>query len=166
MHSPHLTDEINSQIYGKCNNANGHGHNYTVEITLRGPVEPQTGMVMNIADLKDHMDHTIMKHLDHKNLDKDVPFFKNTVRWRTAYKIYPSFYLQLNPILLPSQPSTSENVAIYIWDALRTRMSKPELLYEVKLYETDKNSVVYRGRQTMGYRSKKCTQNIMSSDSD
>lgn len=45
-------------------------------------------------------------------------------------------------------------------------MSKPELLYEVKLYETDKNSVVYRGRQTMGYRSKKCTQNIMSSDSD
>lgn len=78
-HSHDLSDEINQQIYGKCNNANGHGHNYTVEITLRGPVDPKTGMVMNIADLKDHMDHTIMKNLDHKNLDKDVPFFKSTV---------------------------------------------------------------------------------------
>lgn len=77
--SPHLSDEVNQQIYGKCNNPNGHGHNYTVEITLRGPVDPQTGMVMNISDLKDHMDHTIMKNLDHKNLDKDVAFFKNTV---------------------------------------------------------------------------------------
>lgn len=77
--SPHLSDEINQQIYGKCNNPNGHGHNYTVEITLRGPVDPQTGMVMNIADLKDHMDHTIMKNLDHKNLDKDVGYFKTKV---------------------------------------------------------------------------------------
>lgn len=112
---------------------------------MRGPVDPKTGMVMNIADLKDHMDHTIMKSLDHKNLDKDVAFFKNV-------------------------PSTSENVAIYIWDALRLRMSKPELLYEVKLYETDKNSVVYRGRVTMGYRNKqRPSENIcanMSSDSD
>lgn len=90
LHSPHLSDAINEQIYGKCNNPNGHGHNYTVEITLRGPIDPKTGMVMNIADLKDHMDHTIMKNLDHKNLDKDVAFFKSTVSEREREVDIPS----------------------------------------------------------------------------
>lgn len=77
------------------------------------------------------------------------------------------------PLIIPiPQPSTSENVAIYIWEALRMRMSKPELLYEVKLYETEKNSVIYRGRQTMGYQPSKLRRNNsnicanMSSDSD
>lgn len=94
--SPHLSDELNQKIYGKCNNANGHGHNYSVEITLRGPVDAETGMVMNISDLKDHMDHTIMKNLDHKNLDKDVAFFKNTV----SLLLHPYPKETLNQLLL------------------------------------------------------------------
>ncbi|KFB39192.1 AGAP008730-PA-like protein [Anopheles sinensis] len=122
LHSPFLSDEDNRQVYGKCNNPNGHGHNYTVEITVRGPVDPKTGMVINITDLKEYMDHAIMKKLDHLNLDKDVPYFKNL-------------------------PSTTENVAIFIWDSLKLIMKSPELLYEIKIYETDKNSVVYRGEK-------------------
>lgn len=96
-YSKDLSDEENLKIYGKCNHINGHGHNYTgkkentdnlsskimshfyrclVEVTIRGAVDRKTGMVMNITELKEHMDQAIMKPLDHKNLDKDVDFFK------------------------------------------------------------------------------------------
>uniref|UniRef100_A0A336LQR4 6-pyruvoyl tetrahydrobiopterin synthase n=1 Tax=Culicoides sonorensis TaxID=179676 RepID=A0A336LQR4_CULSO len=123
LHSTQLSDAENLEIFGKCNNPNGHGHNYTVEITVRGPVNSKTGMVMNITDLKNYMEKAIMKPLDHKNLDKDVPYFKNTI-------------------------STTENLAVFIWDSMRTYMARPELLYEVKIFETDKNSVRYRGHDT------------------
>lgn len=91
-----------------------------VEITVRGPVDTKTGMVMNISDLKVHMKKILMGQLDHKNLDKDVPYFKNVV-------------------------STTENVAIYIFNEMKKEMANPELLYEVKIFETENNIVVYRG---------------------
>ncbi|KAK0168761.1 hypothetical protein PV327_002531 [Microctonus hyperodae] len=120
LHSPHLSDEENANIYGKCNNYWGHGHNYNVEVTVRGPVNFETGMVMNIADLKIYMQKVLMDQLDHKNLDKDVPYFKNVA-------------------------STTENLAIYIFTELKLLMPDPSLLYEVKIHETDKNIVIYRG---------------------
>ncbi|OXU32109.1 hypothetical protein TSAR_002950 [Trichomalopsis sarcophagae] len=120
LHSPHLSDEENAKIYGKCNNYWGHGHNYTVEVTVRGPVDPKTGMVMNISDLKVYMKKILMDQLDHKNLDKDVDYFKNVV-------------------------STTENVAIYVFDEIKKLLPQPELLYEVKIYETANNIVIYRG---------------------
>lgn len=122
LHSPNLNDEENKNVYGKCNNFWGHGHNYTVEVTVRGPIDPTTGMVMNISDLKVYMGKVLMDQLDHKNLDKDVPYFKDVV-------------------------STTENLAVYIFNELRNIMPYPELLYEVKIYETDKNIVIYRGEQ-------------------
>lgn len=79
-------------------------------------------MVMNIQDLKVIMDKAIMKTLDHKNIDKDVPYFVNS-------KVV----------------STTENVAVFIWDQLKLHMSDPCLLHEVKIWETEKNIVVYRG---------------------
>lgn len=91
-----------------------------MEITLRGPVSAETGMVLNINDLKQYMDEAIHKPMDHKNLDKDVPYFINVV-------------------------STTENVAIFIWNNLKSLMSDPSLLYEVKIFETDKNVVTYKG---------------------
>lgn len=91
-------------------------------MTVRGPVNPVTGMVMNISDLKLYMKKVLMDQLDHKNLDKDVPYFKNIV-------------------------STTENVAIYIFNELKRIMPNSDLLYEVKIYETDKNIVIYRGDQ-------------------
>lgn len=92
----------------------------SVEVTVRGRMDPRTGMVMNIADLKIYMKKVLMDRLDHKNLDKDVPYFKEVV-------------------------STTENLAIFIFDELKKEMPLPDLLYEVKIYETDKNIVVYRG---------------------
>ncbi|GAB0090747.1 6-pyruvoyl tetrahydrobiopterin synthase [Sergentomyia squamirostris] len=120
LHSPQLNDEENLKLYGKCNNPHGHGHNYTVEVTLRGAVDPSTGMVMNISDLKECMDKAVMKKLDHKNLDKDLEAFREI-------------------------PSTTENLSIFIWKELREVLPKPELLYEVRIEETDKNFVIYRG---------------------
>ncbi|XP_049815286.1 6-pyruvoyl tetrahydrobiopterin synthase [Schistocerca nitens] len=120
LHSPQLADEENRVTYGKCNNFHGHGHNYVVEVTLRGPVAADTGMVMNISDLKKYMNEAIMDVMDHKNLDKDVPYFKDIV-------------------------STTENVAIFIWNNLKSLLPNPEILYEVKIHETEKNIVMYRG---------------------
>ncbi|XP_025424508.1 6-pyruvoyl tetrahydrobiopterin synthase [Sipha flava] len=120
LHSDKLSDEENVKIFGKCNNKNGHGHNYKVEVTVRGPIDENTGMVMNVSDLKKYIDVAVMQPLDHKNLDMDVPYFKNIV-------------------------STTENVAIFVWQSLKKVMNDPDLLYKVKLYETDKNIVVYKG---------------------
>ncbi|KAK2820976.1 hypothetical protein Q5P01_023935 [Channa striata] len=119
LHSVHLSDEENKTLYGKCNNPNGHGHNYKVEVTVRGKIDAVTGMVINLTDLKKCIEDVIVVPLDHKNLDKDVPYFANVV-------------------------STTENVAIYIWDNM-VKALPPNLLYEIKIYETDKNVVVYRG---------------------
>lgn len=77
-------------------------------------------MVMNITDLKRYIDLAVMKPLDHKNLDMDVPYFKDHI-------------------------STSENVAIFIWLSLKKVIENPDLLYKIKLYETDKNIIVYKG---------------------
>ncbi|XP_029311776.1 6-pyruvoyl tetrahydrobiopterin synthase [Cottoperca gobio] len=119
LHSVHLSDEENKRIYGKCNNPNGHGHNYKVEVTVRGKIDFLTGMVMNLTDLKRCIEEVIMIPLDHKNLDKDVPYFAKVV-------------------------STTENVAVYIWDNM-VKVVPPSLLYEIRIYETDKNIVIYRG---------------------
>ncbi|KAH0623344.1 hypothetical protein JD844_031566 [Phrynosoma platyrhinos] len=117
-----LSDEENQKLFGKCNNPNGHGHNYKVEVTVRGEIDPATGMVINLTDLKDYMEEAIMEPLDHKNLDKDVPYFADIV-------------------------STTENVAVFIWENLQKRCPKG-MLYKVKVYETDKNIVVYKGEES------------------
>ncbi|XP_029438987.1 6-pyruvoyl tetrahydrobiopterin synthase [Rhinatrema bivittatum] len=119
LHSKSLTDEENKKLYGKCNNPNGHGHNYKVVVTLRGKVDPVTGMVMNLTDLKQYMEEAIMEPLDHKNLDEDVPYFADVV-------------------------STVENLAVFVWGSLQKHLPAG-LLYEVKIDETESNSVVYRG---------------------
>uniref|UniRef100_A0A3B3RDP7 6-pyruvoyl tetrahydrobiopterin synthase n=1 Tax=Paramormyrops kingsleyae TaxID=1676925 RepID=A0A3B3RDP7_9TELE len=113
LHNKSLSDEENKKIFGKCNNPHGHGHNY------KGQIDHVTGMVMNLTDLKRYIEEAVMIPLDHKNLDKEVPYFENVV-------------------------STTENLAVYIWDRL-LKLLPPGLLYEIKIHETDKNIVVYRG---------------------
>uniref|UniRef100_A0A8C5WYQ1 6-pyruvoyl tetrahydrobiopterin synthase n=1 Tax=Laticauda laticaudata TaxID=8630 RepID=A0A8C5WYQ1_LATLA len=119
LHSPFLSDEENRKLFGKCNNPNGHGHNYKVEVTVQGEINPLTGMVINLTDLKAYMEQAIMEPLDHKNLDKDVPYFAGVV-------------------------STTENIAVFIWDSLQTCLPTGAL-YKVKVHETEKNMVVYKG---------------------
>lgn len=91
-----------------------------MEVTVRGPVDPLTGMVMNLEHLKDCMEKVLMDQMDHKNIDKQVDYFKETV-------------------------STTENVAVYIFEELKMHMSNPKLLYEVKVHETNKNIMCFRG---------------------
>ncbi|XP_027423145.1 6-pyruvoyl tetrahydrobiopterin synthase-like [Bos indicus x Bos taurus] len=119
LHSKSLSNEENLKLFGKCNNPNGHGHNYKVVVTVHGEVDPVTGMVMNLTDLKKYMEEAIMKPLDHKNLDLDVPYFADIV-------------------------STTENVAVYIWENLQ-KFLPVGVLYKVKVYKTDSNIVVYKG---------------------
>ena len=119
LHSDKLSPEENRRVFGKCNHPNGHGHNYVLEVTVKGPIDATTGMVFNLTDLKDVMTDVIEHDIDHKNLNIDVPAFKT-----------------LNP--------TAENIAVVLWDLLEKRL-KPGLLHEVKLIETENNFVSYRG---------------------
>lgn len=119
LHSDKLSPEENRRIFGKCNHPNGHGHNYSLEVTIAGPIDPTTGMVYNLTDLKQVMSDVIENDIDHKNLNVDVPAFKN-----------------LNP--------TAENIAAVLWDLLAKRLPKGRL-HEVRLIETENNFVSYRG---------------------
>lgn len=119
LHSPQLSIEENKSIYGKCNRENGHGHNYEVEVTVTGEVDERTGMIINIHDLSNYIWTYVLDELDHHNLDKDIEYFKD-------------------------RPSTTENVARYIWLKLVDRIPPPARLYEVKILETEKNHVIYR----------------------
>ncbi|XP_067667743.1 6-pyruvoyl tetrahydrobiopterin synthase-like isoform X1 [Haliotis asinina] len=119
LFSKDLTEEENANMFGKCSTVNGHGHNYKVRVTLRGPVHPVTGMVFNLAILKDLMTECIMDVFDHKNINMDVPHFRDTV-------------------------STTENIVLFIWNQLNRRIPA-DLLYEVRVQSNEKNIVTYRG---------------------
>ncbi|NXE55031.1 PTPS synthase, partial [Casuarius casuarius] len=125
--SKSLSDEENLKLFGKCNNANGHGHNYKARLLtsllFSLQIDPVSGMVLNLTDLKEYMQEAIMEPLDHKNLDKDVPYFAEVV-------------------------STTENVAVFIWENLK-KLLPTGTLYKVKVYETDQNIVVYKGEETV-----------------
>lgn len=120
LHSKQLSAEENVKIFDKCNNPNGHGHNYVVEVTVKGHVDSATGMVMNITDLKKIIEKAVMKPLDHKNIDLDVDYFKDVV-------------------------STTENVAVFIWNGIVKELPDNVKLDQVKIWETEKNIVVYKG---------------------
>ena len=115
LHSNELTDKENKKLFGKCNHIHGHGHNYGLEVTVRGNVDKKTGIVINLVDLKDIINDVVMSKVDHKHLNFDVEEFKI-----------------LNP--------TTENLAIVIWNWLDEAIGDG-LLYEVIIHETDKNSV-------------------------
>ncbi|GJD09371.1 6-pyruvoyl tetrahydrobiopterin synthase [Galdieria sulphuraria] len=120
LHSSKLTDEENLEIYGKCNNEHFHGHNYTVKVTIRGPVHPETGMVVNLSSLKEAIRELVVEPFDHKNLDLEVSEFSKL-----------------------GIPSTMENLAVIIWKRLFSRFK--QLLYEVVVQETNGHFATYRG---------------------
>lgn len=119
LHSANLSEAENQEIFGKCNNPYGHGHNYVLEVTVRGPVDRRSGMVMNLTDLKQAMEEAVIKPMDHKHLNYDVPIFH-----------------EINP--------TAENMAVVFWKLLEQQLPVG-MLYEVKLHETENNVAIYRG---------------------
>ncbi|CAM4014268.1 6-carboxytetrahydropterin synthase [Flavobacterium antarcticum] len=115
------SDEKNQSIFGKCNNPNFHGHNYDLTVSVTGQIDPETGYVMDVKILSDLIKYEIEDSFDHKNLNLDVPEFK-----------------ELNP--------TAENIVVVIWNKLRARITKEHDL-EVILYETPRNFVSYKGNK-------------------
>ena len=112
-HNPELSAEENRRIFGKCNNPNGHGHNYTLEVTVKGEVDPATGFVVDLKELKDLMHREVLDEMDHRFLNKEVPEFSGDAS------------------LIP----TTENLAIVIWQRLKPRL-KLARLHRVRIYET------------------------------
>ncbi len=117
LYNPAWSDEKNRETFGKCNNPNGHGHNYEMIVTLTGEVDVATGYVYDMKKLSTLIKENILERFDHKNLNLDVPEFKN-----------------LNP--------TAENIVKVIYDLLRLKIANK---YELKitLYETERNFVEY-----------------------
>ena len=116
---PQWSDEKNAAVFGKCSNPNYHGHNYELEVGITGPIDPVTGFLMDVAELKALIKTEVEDPFDHKNLNLEVPEFKD---------------------LIP----TVENIAQVIWTKLRGRIST-QYDITVKLYETPRNFVVYTG---------------------
>lgn len=119
LYRPDWSNEKNDAVFGKCNNPNFHGHNYELIVSVIGEIDPVTGFVMDMKILKDLIKSEIEEALDHKNLNLEVPEFKD-----------------LNP--------TAENIAVVIWNKLRSHIEKNKDL-EVVLYETPRNFVTYSG---------------------
>ena len=113
------SEEKNFEIFGKCSNKNWHGHNYRLEVTVKGTPDPVTGFVIDAKKLGDIIKREVTDKLDHMNLNLDVDFLKDV------------------------QP-TSENLTIYIWEILVDHLDTCEL-YSVKLHETDTIFAEYRG---------------------
>lgn len=119
LHNPKLSDSVNREIYEVCNNLNGHGHTYTLEVTVKGKTNSDTGMVINVGELKRIIRREIYDHVDHKNLNIDVPWLNN---------------------ILP----TTENLCAAFWQRLENNIPYGEL-ESIKLSESPNSIFEYFG---------------------
>lgn len=119
LHNPNWNDERNEKVFGKCNNENYHGHNYDLIVRITGPVDPETGYVIDLKILNDIIRTHVIEKYDHKNLYLDIQDFHD-----------------LNP--------SAENIAIRIWQILRDQLSH-DFKMTVQLFETERNFVEYSG---------------------
>ncbi|HKW74175.1 MAG TPA: 6-carboxytetrahydropterin synthase [Terriglobales bacterium] len=120
-HNPEFSAEDNQRIFGKCNNLNGHGHNYTLEVTVKGQVDAQSGFVVDLKELKEIMNREVLEALDHRFLNKELPEFRSTI-------------------------PTTENLAINIWGRLEPKL-RIARLHRIRLYETPDLFVDFYGEQ-------------------
>jgi 6-pyruvoyltetrahydropterin/6-carboxytetrahydropterin synthase len=95
LFNPTFSDERNWEVFGICNNPNGHGHNYELQVTVSGVPHPQTGLLMDLGELDQLVDTHLLRHVDHKHLNLDVPFFDGVIP--TAENIVVVFWQQLAP---------------------------------------------------------------------
>lgn len=119
LFNPDFTDEENERIYDKCSNPNWHGHNYVLEVTIKGKVNPKTGYVIDVKNLKKIINDEIISKVDHKNLNLDVDFLRDTI-------------------------PTLENLVVAFWNVLKSKIIHGEL-FKIKLYETENNYIEYFG---------------------
>jgi 6-pyruvoyltetrahydropterin/6-carboxytetrahydropterin synthase len=122
LHNPNWTDEKNENVFGKCNNENYHGHNYDLIVKVTGPIDSESGYVMDLKILNEIIRQFVIERFDHKNLYLDVADFKD-----------------LNP--------SAENIVVKIWHLLRDQIDVKFELY-IQLFETERNFVEYSGKVT------------------
>ena len=120
LYRPDWSDERNAEVFGPCSNPHGHGHNYEMDITVAGPIDPETGYVLDLKVLKDLVEEHVVSHLDHRHLNIEVPWLE-----------------ELNP--------TTENLVVAIWGRLVDRLPQGLRLERLVLWETPRNSVEYCG---------------------
>lgn len=117
--NPRWTDEQNGRVFGVCGNPNYHGHNYNLDVSVQGEIDPDSGYVLDINRLKEIVQQHVIGVLDHRNLNLDVPWFRD-----------------LNP--------TAENIAVVCWRVLEPVL-RPARLTHIRLWETERNYVDYGG---------------------
>ena len=121
LFKPEFSDEQNLQVFGKCSNPNWHGHNYTLFVTVKGDVNPDTGFVVNLKDLSTLIDRHVIEKLDHRNINLEVDFMSGKL-------------------------ASTENLAIGIWNELVQPLKLlGAMLHCIKVYETENNFVEYFG---------------------
>lgn len=119
LHNPERDPDWNRRVYDKCDNPSGHGHNYIVEVSVKGEVDPETGMVIDLKKLKDIVRREVVDLVDHRNLNQDVEFLRGVIP--TAENLARAFWVKLEPSIRPGR------------------------LWQIVLHETERNSVMYRG---------------------
>lgn len=120
LYNPNWSKDKNIEVFGKCANANWHGHNYELIVTVKGEINPETGFLMDAKQLGEIINKYVCNELDHKNLNLDVPFMQNVL-------------------------ASTENLAIAIWNQLTPHIPNGVKLHCVKLYETQRIYVEYFG---------------------
>ncbi|MEI8047175.1 MAG: 6-carboxytetrahydropterin synthase [Bacteroidota bacterium] len=121
LFKPEYTDEQNLDVFGKCSNPNWHGHNYTLFVTVKGEVDPDTGFLVNLKDLSALINHHVIERLDHRNINLEVSFMAGLL-------------------------ASTENLAIGIWNELMDPIAQlGATLHNIKLCETENNFVEYFG---------------------
>jgi len=123
LHTPHLSEEENFRVFGKCNNPHGHGHNYVLEVSMSGDIDPDTGMIANLADLDTFVERQVLEEFDHKSLNEDVPAFRKKV-------------------------PTTENLCIEIFQ--RLKIFPKAKLERIRVQETGNNIFEYAGDHLEG----------------
>ncbi len=123
LYNPSWSKEKNEEVFGPCANANWHGHNFELIVTVKGDPDPETGFVVDLKKLSKLIKAEVIEKLDHKNLNLDVPFMKDKM-------------------------ASTENLAIEIWKILVEKLpsiTNNAMLHKIKLYETPRNFVEYFG---------------------
>ncbi len=121
LYNPQWTPEKNEAVFGKCANANWHGHNYELMVTIKGEVDPDTGFLMDAKKLSEILNACVCDKVDHRNLNMDVDFMKGKL-------------------------ASTENLAIGIWEQIDSQLPTNVKLHCVKLYETPRICVEYFGK--------------------
>ena len=118
LENPDWSQERNREVFGLCANPNWHGHNYDLDVTVEAELNPETGFVMDLGDLKDLVESEVVEDLDHKNLNLDVEWMRGTI-------------------------TSTENLIVRIWGRLEKSLPEGVTLSRLVLWETDRNYVEY-----------------------